>query len=62
MSEESFVQKRLEVCNNCDKLKIKFITRICGECGCILAVKAAIKGFKCPLDKWDKEEQNGSKE
>lgn len=53
-------KKRLEICNNCDKLKIKFTTRFCGECGCILAVKAAIKSFNCPLDKWDKEESDGS--
>lgn len=62
MSEDNFYQRRLEVCNNCDKLKIKFTTRICGECGCILKVKAVLKQFKCPLDKWDKEDQDGSKE
>lgn len=54
-------EARLEICGKCDKQVIKFTTRICGVCGCILAVKAAIKSFNCPLGKWDKEEQNGSK-
>lgn len=47
----------MEICNNCDKQWIKFTTKICGECGCILPIKAAIKMFKCPLGKWDKEEE-----
>lgn len=54
-------EKRMKVCDSCDKLKIKFITKICGECGCILKVKAAIKSFDCPLGKWEKE-QDGDKE
>ncbi len=54
---DSMVEKRLEVCSKCDKQLIKFTTRICGVCGCMLSVKAAIKVFNCPLDKWDKEEE-----
>ena len=57
MSEESFYEKRMEICNSCDKQWINFTTKICGECGCILPIKAAIKMFKCPLGKWDKEEE-----
>lgn len=55
---DDFSKKRLEICDTCDKQVIKFTTKICGQCGCILAVKAALKTFKCPLDKWDKEDKN----
>jgi hypothetical protein len=53
---ESLLKKRLAICEECPSKRRKFITDICGECGCILQIKAAIKQFNCPLNKWPKEE------
>lgn len=51
--EETLFEQRIKICESCDKLKHKFITKICGECGCILDIKARVSFFKCPLNKWE---------
>jgi hypothetical protein len=50
----SLSEQRLKVCETCDKLKTFVNVRQCGQCGCILTIKAAIKVFNCPLGKWPK--------
>lgn len=42
--------KRLEICQSCDK----FIstTKQCRECGCIMPMKVKLAKAKCPLNKW----------
>lgn len=42
--------KRLDICNGCEKF-IK-ITKQCKECGCIMPLKVKLKDSTCPLNKW----------
>jgi len=53
-----YKEQRIEICNRCEKQWIKFTTKICGECGCIIQIKASIKSFKCPLGKWDADDNS----
>lgn len=44
--------KRLAVCNDCDKF-CKVELR-CKQCGCYMKAKARISTATCPLNKWEK--------
>jgi uncharacterized UBP type Zn finger protein len=49
-SEEKEVYAvRIQICNNCE---YKNSISICIKCGCVLAIKARIPAFHCPLKKW----------
>jgi len=50
------VKARLDVCGLCES-KSKSMVPVCKECGCVIRLKSLIKSEKCPLDKWDKQEQ-----
>jgi hypothetical protein len=51
---DSFARKRLKVCNSCEHLEKKFLSPSkCGGCGCVVKLKAVIKGEECPLGKWE---------
>jgi PHP family Zn ribbon phosphoesterase len=43
---------RLKICSNClhYKPETSVLPARCGECGCVLAIKARFKIFHCPLD------------
>jgi hypothetical protein len=49
VTEEEF-KRKIDICKSCDKLSSKHMR--CKECGCFLRLKARLKGFGCPLDKW----------
>ena len=52
-NNEELAQKRLKICNSCSqKLNIKFVGDICGECGCILDNKTRLIDEHCDLCKW----------
>ena len=44
-------KERINTCKNCDSFD-PALNR-CKECGCFLILKAFIKATKCPLDKWE---------
>jgi len=46
-------KKRLAICKHCSEFVAA--TTICKECGCIILVKSMFTFAKCPLDKWDKD-------
>jgi len=50
-NDEGFTlyQKRIKICDTCE---YKSQIGICTKCGCVLAIKARIPIFKCPIDKW----------
>lgn len=48
---EEVRQKRLDTCENCEKLIYGSLQR-CGECGCPIIGKVAVEQFKCPIGKW----------
>jgi hypothetical protein len=47
--EKKVYPVRIQICNNCE---YKNSLSICTKCGCVLAVKARIPAFHCPLNKW----------
>ena len=52
MVEEETYQKRLNLCRNCSALQYG---TTCKYCGCIVQIKAKIKGASCPFpgdSKW----------
>ena len=62
-SEKEF-KRRLSICKSCPKANKHFTlmgipiiprTLQCGECKCIMAVKARLEDMYCPLNKWDEE-------
>lgn len=56
-------KERIEICEGCDKFKI-YLDRIyiCEECKCVLNIKARMASKKCPLNKWDRENNNSPEE
>jgi hypothetical protein len=40
--------KRMEICNGCEFLKLKF----CKQCGCFMPAKTKLKDAECPIKKW----------
>lgn len=48
-SDLTLYTKRIKVCDECE---YKNPVGICNKCGCVLAIKARFKIFKCPLNKW----------
>ena len=50
---EDLAKLRLEICNRCDqRVNMKFIGDVCGECGCILENKTRMRDEHCDLCKW----------
>jgi len=51
---DSEVEKRFNICLDCDKLKKGERTKFykCTECGCYMRAKTKIKGASCPIGKW----------
>jgi hypothetical protein len=45
-------EERLNICQQCDKLKIVAEVKVCGACKCPLATKTVLVPSKCPLNKW----------
>lgn len=50
LASKSNVEKRLEICCNCEKYNAE-ATR-CTVCGCFMLVKANIETSECPEGKW----------
>lgn len=49
-------EERINICKSCDKfINYKNIIYRCGECQCVLNIKARMSGQSCPLKKWNKE-------
>jgi hypothetical protein len=46
-------EKRLKVCQSCDRF-IKKTTQ-CKECGCIMKLKTKLPHASCPLNKWGEQ-------
>ena len=51
----SLRQRRLEICEKCDKLTTFAKQKQCSECGCFVEIKARFKMFSCPVGKWPNE-------
>lgn len=52
LADSELVQKRREICADCDRLKKHWYGDRCGECGCFIKTKTKIKFESCPIDKW----------
>lgn len=46
-ADEEVYQKRLSVCESCDKL----MNGVCLKCGCYVEMRAAVKNNRCPSEK-----------
>tara|TARA_R100000541_G_scaffold19076_1_gene29078 strand:- start:392 stop:556 length:165 start_codon:yes stop_codon:yes gene_type:complete len=51
----SEAKRRQAICLGCDKRIPTFIGFICKECGCNIRAKSNISFAKCPLGKWELE-------
>ena len=56
-SKEEF-KRRIHICYDCPEYRQ--ITRQCKKCNCFLFLKAFLENSKCPLGKWNSEEENSS--
>ena len=56
LADEQTIEKRLEICESCPKLKMKVKWGKpwfgCVVCGCSYKKKVAVHGSSCPLEKW----------
>lgn len=50
VAEETVIQERINICNNCDYLFQP--TRNCKLCGCFIDLKTKLKSSSCPINKW----------
>lgn len=50
MQVQRLYEQRIAVCCQCDRHHPAL--NICGECGCLLALKARVPRLGCPLGKW----------
>ena len=50
--------KRKRICDNCELLDIvPLVGEVCGHCNCILNIKLSIPKEKCPIGKWEADEE-----
>lgn len=49
-TEEDVAKKRMDICEQCDRLIQT--TKQCKECGCFMNLKTKLKQATCPLNKW----------
>jgi hypothetical protein len=58
--QKELAEKRMDICNSCDKKKAVAKTIvICGECGCPLSKKIfTMENDACPLNKWKEVESD----
>ena len=52
----SYIEKRSNICNSCEHLKIIVGAKFCNSCGCAIWGKTMMKGQSCPEGKWDAEQ------
>jgi hypothetical protein len=47
-------KQRHDICKSCEHYRKfeKFDTHYCNDCKCVIELKARVRYFKCPLDKW----------
>ena len=50
---EPFAIRRIEICRSCEH----YVALFCKQCGCFMPVKTRIRQVKCPLDKWEVENE-----
>lgn len=50
--QDDLANRRLVLCETCDKRVKTSLGDACGECGCILDAKVRIEDEHCDLDKW----------
>lgn len=50
MVDQKTVDKRVEICENCDKLWKTF--KVCSVCKCPIKTKTKFKASECPIGKW----------
>lgn len=50
-ASQETVQKRIDICNSCDKQTLG----ICTKCGCVILLKTKKKNSVCPINKWNQE-------
>lgn len=53
-ASEEIKNKRLEICNSCDRNDKK--QGRCLECGCVLEWKIPMALSECPIQKWDTDD------
>ena len=50
---DEVMRERLEICEACPEKVIKpVVGLVCSKCGCVMKLKASLKHFKCPINKW----------
>jgi hypothetical protein len=49
-SDKELIEKRLEICNQCEWLHKRL--QKCRKCGCFMHLKSTLKQATCPLGKW----------
>lgn len=54
ITDQSVIDKRMEICNSCEFL-IK-ATKQCKKCGCLMPMKTKLANAGCPINKWEKHE------
>jgi hypothetical protein len=47
-------EKRLAICSNCPSNQ----WQVCVECACPIQTKILLESSECPLNKWDKGDNN----
>jgi hypothetical protein len=54
IKDESLIQKRYSICQECPELIS--LTKQCKLCGCWMPGKTRLSSAECPVGKWKKEE------
>lgn len=49
--DDETTNRRIDTCHKCPL----YANSRCTACGCVVAIKAAVKEFRCPLGKWNPE-------
>lgn len=51
----TFVERRRNICNECEYLTIVIGAKVCDACGCSIWAKTMLPNAKCPKGKWNGE-------
>lgn len=52
---KKIAQERMKICEGCEYYRK--LTTQCTKCSCYMKVKALWPVAKCPIDKWDRHEE-----
>lgn len=56
LTKQEDLSQRLSACSTCEHKKLVMLIPKCERCGCFIPAKARLQNEKCPIGKWERQE------